>query len=82
MQFVMGLDLVEENGRLCCGFHYLLQLLRLNVYCPRSTRQSPSLPQGSTSTSYRASTNKAQLINKMPNFSEMKEENEELNYKV
>ncbi|MCI4377392.1 hypothetical protein PGIGA_G00203050, partial [Pangasianodon gigas] len=47
----------------------------------RSSRQSPSGPQGSTSTSYRGSNNKAQLLNKMPNFSEMKEEDEELNYK-
>ncbi|KAM9501100.1 protein Shroom4 isoform 2-T2 [Clarias gariepinus] len=47
----------------------------------RSSRQSPSVPQGSISTSYRAPTNKAQLLNKMPNFSEMQEENEELNYK-
>ncbi|XP_017328202.1 protein Shroom4 isoform X2 [Ictalurus punctatus] len=47
----------------------------------RSSRQSPSVPQGSISTSYRGPTNKAQLLNKMPNFSEMKKEDEELNYK-
>ncbi|XP_047667845.1 protein Shroom4 isoform X2 [Tachysurus fulvidraco] len=52
----------------------------------RSSRQSPSLPhselrQGSSSTSHRGSTNKAQLLNKMPNFMEIKEEDEELNYK-
>ncbi|KAK3568051.1 hypothetical protein QTP86_029251 [Hemibagrus guttatus] len=47
----------------------------------RSSRQSPSLPQGSSSTSHRGSTNKTQLLNKMPNFMETKEEDEELNYK-
>lgn len=63
-------------------FSLLVLLLILIVYCPRSSRQSPSVPQGSISTSYRGPTNKAQLLNKMPNFSEMKKEDEELNYKV
>ncbi|KAF7706345.1 protein Shroom4 isoform X1 [Silurus meridionalis] len=44
----------------------------------RSSKQSP---QGSTSPSSRGFVNTAQLLNKMPNFSEMREEDEELNYK-
>lgn len=61
--------------------HYLVKLLRLNVHFPRSSRQSPSVSPGSTSTSYKTSINKSQLLNKVPNFSETMAD-EELNYKV
>ncbi|KAI4895734.1 hypothetical protein NFI96_024048 [Prochilodus magdalenae] len=47
----------------------------------RSSRQASSASQGSASTSYSASSSKAQLLNKIRDFSETREEDEELNYK-
>ncbi|KAL7880263.1 hypothetical protein SRHO_G00025170 [Serrasalmus rhombeus] len=47
----------------------------------RSSRQASSASQGSASTTYSATNNKTQHLYKMRDFSDMKEEDEELNYK-
>lgn len=47
----------------------------------RSSRQASSASHGSAPNTYSDSINKAQLFNKMSNFSDVKEGDEELNYK-